>query len=520
MSRVDKGGGGARNAPDLNEVDGSSLTSCVQDYTGGSIGSAWWGAACTCNMGVRSAPCTIQRCQPLPFQHDHRCHCVHTRCLKHTDVLMKQEEVGPWPSATEHAGVHHTVPAGGRSGTPAAGAAATSALPLRYSLRSGTSGAGGASGGQQTSSCEQQHALSSLVITNERLGTGKCGGVFVGRCAHMGLSAQLSAQQLAGSRGKAQALLRLSLNRLVSFRFDTRPLMCLDTSQKPSAVYKAWTSKWSCFSPCRFYGQPAAIKAIDASKQGHLLPKMRAEVAIYSGTIWDAAARFIMCAAGAFCNGLSTAALEPLLMPRPSSYAWLRDYAHSPQPSIDCPVLRWCCRAATLDVHSYCPVPPQGGSETKLPPFCQTDRADRLRTLQGVCIPALYGCGFWDDGRTYFVATSIVAGQLPGRSMRGGSQAAEQVGMLRRLCSSPTVAAQSSHGKLAWGVLLHHILSCIVTRTRHRSPFAWIKGCAIMPSQQVLRQLHAQGILHGDIRAENIFVAVEDGRWKVMHHSP
>ncbi|KIY98612.1 hypothetical protein MNEG_9350 [Monoraphidium neglectum] len=112
-----------------------------------------------------------------------------------------------------------------------------------------------------------------------------------------------------------------------------------------------------------FYGQPAAIKAIDVSKQGHLLPKMQAEVAIY----------------------------------------------------------------------------------------------DRLRSLQGVSIPILYGSGFWNYANTYFVATSVISGQHPSRSTFGGIQAAEQA----------------------------------------------------------LRGIHACGVLHGDIRAENVFVAEEGGRWKV-----
>lgn len=47
-----------------------------------------------------------------------------------------------------------------------------------------------------------------------------------------------------------------------------------------------------------------------------------------------------------------------------------------------------------------------------------------------MCIPVLYGCGYWDEGKTYFVATSIVEGQHPGHGMRDGNLAAEQVGML------------------------------------------------------------------------------------------
>ncbi|KIY99337.1 hypothetical protein MNEG_8623 [Monoraphidium neglectum] len=201
-------------------------------------------------------------------------------------VLMKQEEAGPWPSATE-GGEQQAVPAGATSA-----AAAAASRNQRYPLCSRIADASGASGGQKAGSSEQEHAASALELTGKRLGWGKCGGVNVG---------------------------------------------------------------W-------FHGQPAAIKAIDLSKQGSLLPALQAEVAIY----------------------------------------------------------------------------------------------DRLKPLQGVCIPVLYGCGFWNYRNTYFVATSIVAGKQPGRSTREGRQAAEQA----------------------------------------------------------LRQIHARGVLHGDIRRPNIFVAVVDGRWE------
>jgi hypothetical protein len=81
-------------------------------------------------------------------------------------------------------------------------------------------------------------------------------------------------------------------------------------------------------------------------------------------------------------------------------------------------------------------------------------RADRLRPLQGVCIPVLYGCGFWDEGRTYFVATSIVASQHPDRSTCGAGQAAEQVGMLREPQSFSTTQAS-----WACAAVSHHMLS-------------------------------------------------------------
>jgi serine/threonine protein kinase len=37
---------------------------------------------------------------------------------------------------------------------------------------------------------------------------------------------------------------------------------------------------------------------------------------------------------------------------------------------------------------------------------------------------------------------------------------------------------------------------------------------------QALTELHARGILHGDIRAENVIVKVEGGIWKVMRCGP
>jgi hypothetical protein len=88
------------------------------------------------------------------------------------------------------------------------------------------------------------------------------------------------------------------------------------------------------------------------------------------------------------------------------------------------------------------------------PPSAGRRCADRLRPLQGVCIPVLYGCGFWDEGRTYFVATSIVAGQHPDRGTRGAGQAAEQVGMLREPQSFSTTQAS-----WACAAVSHHMLS-------------------------------------------------------------
>jgi hypothetical protein len=40
------------------------------------------------------------------------------------------------------------------------------------------------------------------------------------------------------------------------------------------------------------------------------------------------------------------------------------------------------------------------------------------------------------------------------------------------------------------------------------------------PLWQALRELHARGILHGDIRTEHVIVKAEDGRWKVMRCGP
>jgi hypothetical protein len=77
----------------------------------------------------------------------------------------------------------------------------------------------------------------------------------------------------------------------------------------------------------------------------------------------------------------------------------------------------------------------KGNLETNDAPHCGLiGRADRLRSLQGECIPVLYGCGFWDNGWTYFLATSIVAGEHPGSGTCGGRQAAERVGVVCRGC--------------------------------------------------------------------------------------
>jgi serine/threonine protein kinase len=118
--------------------------------------------------------------------------------------------------------------------------------------------------------------------------------------------------------------------------------------------------------------------------------------------------------------------------------------------------------------------------------------------------------------------------------MREGGQDAEQVGQTcdmgsSQTCemgSSQTAAAQSSpEARLVWvmlALLKVEILLCILIRKRHGQSLAWTQGCTVCPFVwQALRQLHAQGILHGDIRGENVILTFEDGgRRKVTHHGP
>jgi hypothetical protein len=103
-----------------------------------------------------------------------------------TDVLLKQDEAGPWPSASV---AHQAVPAGGPAGTLAAGPTSSSSSP-QHSLPSPETGAdGGAAGGEQENfRCDpqQQHGPSALVVTHYILGKGKCGGVVQGRCVPAG----------------------------------------------------------------------------------------------------------------------------------------------------------------------------------------------------------------------------------------------------------------------------------------------------------------------------------------------
>jgi len=82
-----------------------------------------------------------------------------------------------------------------------------------------------------------------------------------------------------------------------------------------------------------------------------------------------------------------------------------------------------------------------------------------LSALQGDVIPVLEGCGFWKDENVFFVATSLVDGDHPGSSSRAGLPAAEEA----------------------------------------------------------LRKIHALGLLHGDIKEENILLRNNDGAWKVWY---
>ncbi len=67
-----------------------------------------------------------------------------------------------------------------------------------------------------------------------------------------------------------------------------------------------------------------------------------------------------------------------------------------------------------------------------------------------------------------------------------------------------------------------HAATCILIYVRHQPRCARAKGRTPLCFShiQALREIHAQGVLHGDIRAENVLVAPEGGRWKVMHLSP
>jgi hypothetical protein len=133
-----------------------------------------------------------------------------------TDVLLKQDEADPWPSTpgTPHAGA-----ADGPSGSATAGGPASSGP--RYPLRSRATGADGSASADQQA-CghdpQQQHAAAALEVTRERLGTGKCGGVFAGRCEPVvGMGASGSS-----CRNAAQVLLYMILQASF-FQFDSSP---------------------------------------------------------------------------------------------------------------------------------------------------------------------------------------------------------------------------------------------------------------------------------------------------------
>jgi hypothetical protein len=189
-------------------------------------------------------------------------------------VLIKQQAEGPWQRAL---GAPEAVPAGGPTGALAAGAPSASGPAHR--LRSSAAAGGGAGGVREACSYEpqQQHALSALTVTGERLGTGKCGGVLIGRCAYAVVGAL---RRLPLGTGSAAPCCR---ERPARSRFDPRAL--LPRSQHCCGRLRSMrAAEMALFLPSRLYGQLAAIKAMDLSKQGHLLPKLQAEVAIYGGT--------------------------------------------------------------------------------------------------------------------------------------------------------------------------------------------------------------------------------------------
>mmetsp|Transcript_28447 Transcript_28447/g.62593 ORF Transcript_28447/g.62593 Transcript_28447/m.62593 type:complete len:543 (+) Transcript_28447:317-1945(+) len=84
----------------------------------------------------------------------------------------------------------------------------------------------------------------------------------------------------------------------------------------------------------------------------------------------------------------------------------------------------------------------------------------RLKSLQDVYVPALHGCGFWQDGLVYVLAMSVIRGEHPGAAGKQGAAA--------------------------------HLLA---------------------PAEQALKAIHALGVAHGDIRAENILVGEEGKVW-------
>jgi hypothetical protein len=120
-----------------------------------------------------------------------------------TDVLLKQDEAGPWPSTP---GAPQAAAAAGPSGT-AAGALASGGP--RYPLRSRATGTNGSARADQQA-CghdpQQQHAAAALEVTRERLGTGKCGGVLAGRCEPEGMGASASRQLRHGAGLAVHAL--------------------------------------------------------------------------------------------------------------------------------------------------------------------------------------------------------------------------------------------------------------------------------------------------------------------------
>ena len=156
------------------------------------VRAVWCMSVLLCTLRIANVPSPRNRRMPL---------C--TRCLEPADVMLKQQEEGPWPSAP---GTPQAVPAGGAAGASAAGAPGVSGS--RYQLRSSAAGAGGASGGRGACSYDrqQQHPMSALEVTDEHLGTGKYGGVVVGRCALEVAYPGHIRLQAAGTRHAAEAL--------------------------------------------------------------------------------------------------------------------------------------------------------------------------------------------------------------------------------------------------------------------------------------------------------------------------
>ncbi|KIY95639.1 hypothetical protein MNEG_12322 [Monoraphidium neglectum] len=81
---------------------------------------------------------------------------------------------------------------------------------------------------------------------------------------------------------------------------------------------------------------------------------------------------------------------------------------------------------------------------------------EHLAALQGTVIPVLLGCGFWRDEGIFLVATSIVEGEHP---------------------SSDTAAAYPA-------------------------------------AEKALRMIHVMGVVHGDIREDNILVSRQGAAFK------